>query len=207
MYLSYDLLLIDNSKDDSFFKELKSLGVNVERIEYCEPARERIIKCRNILKDRALKQGYDYFLSLEVDLFIQPDTIKKLLSHNKDIVSGYYGNDKLLTLKSKKTGEIKKVIINMPLIYWDKGDGNFKRALPKEVLDKGLIEVGATGVGCLLISKGVLGKISFRYIPEEKTCDDFCFCSDAKKLGYKIYLDSGVVLEHEHHPWGDVKQI
>ena len=75
--------------------------VNTKRVDYTESARDRIVNSRNVLREEALK--YDYFLSLEIDLEIQPDTITKLLSHNKEIISAYYGNDTALTLKSKKT--------------------------------------------------------------------------------------------------------
>ena len=41
-YPNYEVLLVDNSKDDSYFKRIKSLGLNAIKDEYFEKARERI---------------------------------------------------------------------------------------------------------------------------------------------------------------------
>jgi len=206
-YKNYDLLLVDNSPDDSFLKELRTKGVNAEHIEYCEPARERIVRSRNILRERAIEGNYDYFLSLEQDVIATPDLLKRLISHNKDIVTAYYGNDVMLTLKSKSTGQLKKMMINLPLIYV-KGDtpGKIRRANPQEVLHKGTIEVGGMGVGCVLISTEALKKIRFRYDNDKDACDDMNFCHDAKEAGHRLYLDSDLIVKHLHKEWGNIKR-
>ncbi len=201
---SYDLLLVDNSPDDSFFKELKSRGVNIVKIAHCEPARERIIRARNVLRDRAIDGGYDHFLSLEQDIIVRPDILKRLLAHGKDIVTAYYGNDMMLTVKHKQTGELKKVRVNLPLVYIKGSEGKIRRANPQDVLKKGLVEVGAMGLGCLLISTEVLKKVKFRYDPEKKAFDDMYFCKDAKEAGYKLYIDGDTVVQHLHRKWDDV---
>ena len=205
-YKNYDLLLVDNSKEEDFYKELKAKDVNVERIEYEEYVKDRIIKSREILRKKALEGNYDYFLSLEIDLFIQPDTIQKLLAHNKDIVSAYYANKRVLTLKNKKTGELKKALIQVPIVYLQRENNKVQRALPQEVLNKGLIEVGAIGLGCVLISRKVLEKIEFRYVKDTKPFDDMWFCQDVKKLEYKVYLDGNINIEHKHHDWVGIKK-
>ncbi|MFH1064642.1 MAG: hypothetical protein V1729_06170 [Candidatus Woesearchaeota archaeon] len=200
----YDLLLVDNSPDDDFFRELKSKGVNIVKIAHCEPARERITRSRNVLRDRVIDGGYDYFLSLEQDIIVRPDILKKLLSHNKDIVTAYYGNDMVLTVKHKQTGELKKVRLNLPLVYVKGSEGKIRRANPKDVLKKGLVEVGAMGLGCVLISTEVLKKVKFRYDPKKKSFDDMYFCKDAKDAGYKLYIDGNAIVQHVHKRWDDV---
>ncbi|MBI5398514.1 hypothetical protein HZB03_03550 [Candidatus Woesearchaeota archaeon] len=205
-YKNFDLLLVDNSADDVFFNELRARGVSIERIGYAETARERIVRSRNILRERALAGNYDYFLSLEIDLFIPKDTLKRLLSHHKPIVTAYYGNNVLVNLESKKTGRTEERAINVPLIYLAAESGKVKRANPKDVLNKGLIEIGAMGLGCALIAKEALETITFHYDPNKKACDDMYFCTDAKKAGYKLYLDSSIIVPHEHQDWEGIKR-
>ncbi len=203
-YANYDLLLVDNSPDDAFYKELKKIGIPIERISYVESARERIVRSRNLIKQRALEGEYDYFFSLEQDIVVPPDTIKRLLAHNKKIVAGYYGKKQVLALEHKETKERKSVLVELPLVWLKTKDGKVKRANPEQTINVGLIEVGAIGVGCVLIAREVLEKIEFRYEPEKKAFDDMFFCMDARKLGYTLWLDSSIRAEHYHTHWGDV---
>ena len=48
-YKNYDILLVDNSKDDKYFNKIKD-KVNAVRIEYIEKMRERVVKSHNILR-------------------------------------------------------------------------------------------------------------------------------------------------------------
>jgi len=87
-----------------------------------------------------------------------------------------------------------------------KGQGGVKRAKPQEILNKGLIEIGAAGVGCVLIEREVLKKVKFRYEPDKKAFDDMFFYLDAKKAGYKIYVEGNIRVEHLFSPWKGIKK-
>ena len=63
-YKNYDFLLVDNSKDDSYLKKLKSFGLPAIKGPWFEGAKQRIIKSRNLLREKALEGNYDYLLSL-----------------------------------------------------------------------------------------------------------------------------------------------
>ena len=67
----------------------KSLG-DIIKLKVTGPGRVRIAKSRELLREKALKQGYDYLLCLDQDIIVPPNIIKKLISHNKDIISGLY---------------------------------------------------------------------------------------------------------------------
>lgn len=205
-YTNYDLLLVDNSPDETFYRYLISKGIPADRIDYCEPARERIVRSRNLLRQRAIDEGYDYFLSLEQDVIACPDLINRLLSHRKDIVTAYYGNDLKVKAVNKKTHEIKEVTINLPLVYVEGDDGKTRRAKSWEVKDKGLMEIKAMGLGCALISTEVLKKIKFRYDPERKGFDDIHFCIDAREEGYKLFLDTELRVKHLHKDWQGIEK-
>ena len=195
-----DYLLVDNSKTDDFFKKLKSQGVNIVKSPYFEDVRERITNSRNILREKALAEKYDYFFSLEQDIIPPVDIIDRLLKHSEKIVSAYYGKPVDLRVQDKETGEIKDITIELSIVWLQEGD-KIRRANPSEVLDKGLISVGGFGVGCLMINLEVLEKIKFRFEKGKAAFDDMLFCSDAKKLGYELFLDSDIRVEHLHKPW------
>jgi len=89
-YSNFDLFLVDNSETSDFYEEIKSKGIDVERIEYAPSAKERIVKSRNIILDKFLDGDYDYFFSLEMGVIPLTDIIEKLLESNKEIVSGVY---------------------------------------------------------------------------------------------------------------------
>jgi GT2 family glycosyltransferase len=200
-YPDYDIMIVDNSPTDSFFNEFRNRpDIIAQRVDYSETARKRIIDSRNLILKKAIEGGYDYFFSLEQDLIVNPEIINILLSHNVPIVSAYYGKDLLLTLRDDESGEIKKAMINLPVIYMQEKEG-VRQANANEVFGKGLIEVGAFGLGCIMISREVFEKIQFRYDPEKKAFDDMYFCIDAKKLGYKLYCDGNTVVEHLHKEW------
>ena len=196
-----DYLLVDNSKEDEFFNWLKSKNVNVIKADYSPDVRERVVNSRNILREKALKEGYDYFFSLEQDILPEKGVIEKLLAHDKKIIGCYYSKLVDLTLKEKKTGEIKKVTIEVALIWMPDKDNKLKRALPKNVKGKGLMKIGGFGVGCVLISREVLEKIEFRYEKDKKAFDDMFFCADAKNLGYNLFLDSDIRVAHLSKSW------
>jgi len=195
-----DYLLVDNSKTDDFFNSLKKKGVNIVKAPYFPDVRKRVIHSRNILSDKVLNEGYDYFFSLEQDVIPKEDILEKFLPHNKEIVSGYYGKPVSVVLRDNETGELKKAVIELALIWLGEGE-RLRRANPMEVLNKGLIKVGGFGIGCVLIKRKVMEKIKFRYETDRGAFDDMFFCIDAKKEGYDLFLDSDVRVKHLNRSW------
>lgn len=196
-----DYLLVDNSPSEDFYNALKSKNINVIKAPYFPDVRERVIYSRNILRDKFLEGGYDYLFSLEQDVIPEKDFLNQLLSHNKKIVSGYYGKPVILTLKDKETGEIKKAVVEFALIWLDADNGQLRRANPQEVMNQGLIKVGGFGIGGVLIHREVLEKIKFRYEKDKKAFDDMFFCDDSTKAGYELFLDSNLKFNHLTKPW------
>jgi len=195
-----EYLLVDNSKDNKFFEKLEENGINAIKSKHYSNVKDRIVSSRNILREKVLKENYDYFFSLEQDVIPEKDILMKLLSHKKKIVSAYYGKQQELAVQDKETNEIKKVKIELPIV-WLKEERGVRRAFPQEVLNRGLIKVEALGIGCMLIAREVFEKIRFRHEPEKKAYDDMFFCLDAKKLGYGCFLDSDIEVKHLHKFW------
>src|SRR3989344_7760848 len=74
-YDNYDILLIDNSEKDELYRELLERGFNVKKIPYHKKTRERVVRAHNLLREYALKQGYDYLLNLDQDVIPPSDAI------------------------------------------------------------------------------------------------------------------------------------
>jgi len=194
-YDNFDVLIVDNSQENKYLDELKEAGLNAVKGTWHEKARDRIIASRNFIKEYALKNEYDYFFSLEQDVIVQPDTLKKLLSHNKKIISG-------IVMNNLPVGNTVKM---MPMIYvMHKLDATGLDYISTEELSKQqVIEVKACALGCVLIHKDVLAKITFRYTGG---FDDMMFCKDAIEAGFKIYADTTVKPKHLHSSWEGIEK-
>ncbi len=190
-YKNFDMLLVDNSKDDAYFNKIKKLGLLVVKGPYSKSARQRIIDSRNILRQKVLDESYDYFFSLEQDVVPPEDVIQKLLSHNKEIVTGVYF--------SYQTNN--GVTLLVPLLWQRVAKDEVRFMLEREVLEPKLIEVGACGVGCILIHRKVLESVKFRFDKKDKGFDDMWFCKDASSLGFKIFADTSVKCKHLIKGW------
>ena len=189
-YQNYDILLIDNSKEDYFYNYLKELGINVIKDNYIEPARARIVNSRNILRQKTL-ENYDYFLSLEQDVIPPKNVIERLLAHNKDIITGVY--------YSYQTNN--NVTLLTPLLWQFINNDEVKYINNDEIQEQKLMKIGACGLGCVLISKKVLEKIKFRYNKQSNCFDDMFFCLDAKNNNFDIYLDTSIKCKHLNLRW------
>lgn len=198
IYNNFDLLIVDNSKDNSYYDLLKSINLNVIKDEYTEDIRERLVHSRNILRDYILENNYDYLLSLEQDIIAPKDTINRLIRHNKDVVTAvyfklveksYFEKNKLI----KKAKELYPVLFQFaPKEMHDK----MRFVLPSEVQGDKFFKVRGCGLGCILMSKKVLKKISFKTVKGNTSYDDLWFCDDAIKNGFDIYADTSVKCKH-----------
>jgi len=198
-YENFDILLVDNSKGDEYSEKIKALGLPVIRAPYSEHARDRVINSRNLLREKALEGGYDYFLSLEQDVIPLPNIIEGLLRHKKKITTG--------TVYHLFPQKESKEWIERPLLALKSTSVKDKLTFlsAEQIYDlHALAEVDYCSMGCLLISKEVLKKIKFRYeefsyrtdSADEVKWDDWCFCEDVQAMGEKIFADLGAKCEH-----------
>ena len=195
-YDNYNVLLVDNSKDENYFKKIKSKGLKVIRGKYLGGARDRIIASRNMLREIALKKGYDYLLSLEQDVIPPKDIIERMLGHNKKIICGVYFAHNVMLDNSIKL---------IPLVY----TLTDKKTLTMNPLDESalwsnkLLRVISCGMGCVLIHKDVLKEITFRYNKTTRAHDDRWFCIDAYYKKFEMFCDTSIKCKHliENRPW------
>jgi len=222
-YPSYDILLVDNSEDLSYFEKLKKLGLPVIKDDFTEKARDRIVHSRNILKNYALEHDYDYFLSLEQDIIPPRDVIERTVHSQKDIISGVYFkpfHGEFVPLASKKidqkTFEMlknsshKEILEKMNTYHITSYEEVGLWMTAEEVEEPKVIEIHEAGLGCVLISRKVLEKIEFRYDPHIDGFDDTWFYHDARKAGFKAFIDTSIKCKHlllkKPWKWADLER-
>lgn len=193
-YPNKDILIVDNTKEDDYFKEIQAEGLPVVKGPYFEKAKDRIITSRNLLREYVIKNGYDYFFSLEQDVIPEPNVIEKLLEAKQKIVSGVVYNN-------LPVGPVTRM---MPMVYTEHPrDPTGLWYISEDELKKPQVkEIKACGLGCVLIHSEVLEKIKFRYAGG---FDDMMFCKDAIEAGYKIYVETTVKPKHLHSSWEGIK--
>ena len=203
-YKNHDLFFVDNSKSESFSKKLKENNLQFTKIEYLENARERMVKSRNILREKVLRENYDYFLNLDQDIIPPKDIIEKMLKHSKKILTGVYFvyNNQYSNQESRYL--IPTIWVSDQEITKNGFDGASVKVLPpKETEIDQIKRIVSCGSGCLLIHRSILEEIEFRYDQFFPYFDDNWFCRDAFYKGFEIYADLSIKCKHliENKPW------
>lgn len=210
-YENYDILLMDNSKTDEFYEELKKDNeIIVLKDETSEEKNIlRLVSSRNKILEYALENNYDYVLMMDADVIAPKNILKDLLKHKKDIVSGLYYNYFNInremkirpvcwrSLTPEEFEEIKKQVNFPPVV---KTHEDIRRHLTNEEIKKGeCLEVKIPSAGCMLISKKVFEKIRYGLldIPGlNSSTDDIYFCEKSKEQGFELYCDPTIVCDH-----------
>ena len=146
-----------------------------------------ISQVRNLVSDWVIR-GYDYLFSVDSDISFPKDTLKKLLSHDKDLVTGIY--------RQRKPEQILE-------IYLPNNNGGMRNAKIED-LSEPLVEIVGCGFGCVLVKKELFATIpypQFEYkmgnnVQTILISEDNDFCVKARKHGFKLYCDTSVICDH-----------
>jgi len=206
-YEDYDILLVDNSKTNLFYEEVKKKhDVDVMYLSLDVPNMEKIIRSRNYILDYAVDESYDYILMMDCDVIPPANILSKLLSHEKEIVSGLYfglfgptGKQKNDTVAWKIASDKEVAEINLRFPEFIKKHGIPRRHLTEEEVKSGeLQEVIIPSAGCMLLSREVFKKIRYGLLDVSgyETSDDIFFCQKAREAGFKLYCDPSIKCEH-----------
>jgi hypothetical protein len=198
-YKNFDVYFVDNSVDFSWHEKYKTEDI---KIDYVSPIKKRnvdiLCECQNKIRQHVMDWGYDYYLSLECDVFPPLDVIELLLSDKKDIVSFPYfinqGEFSILCMTELESGW-GKINVNRNI--------DFQEQLFK--FNGQVIKSDANGIGCAMIKKDVLFKIKgFRTDPSQNVHADMFFYIDLKNLGIENYLDTSLIVEHRNISWNTI---
>lgn len=148
----------------------------------------RIDQVRNLIVSWADKY-YDYLFSVDSDISFPADTLKKMLAHDKDMVTGLYiqripGIHALELFKANQWGGVSRVEY-------------------KDLPENALVEVDSCGFGCVLVKSEVIRGIGYPQFHYHHALDhkdtiseDVDFCLKAKKKGYRIFADTSIKCDH-----------
>lgn len=132
---------------------------------------------RNLTIQRALQNGYDYLLSVDTDLVLEPHTLEVLLGAKKDIVAG---------------------------LFWTNGWSNawlYDQAsgYDPDWINPGLYKVGGTGALILINRRVFEAGVDYSPIPNLRKAvfgEDRHFCIRAVCHGFEIWADSHCLPVH-----------
>ena len=148
----------------------------------------RVDQVRNLIASWAANH-YDYLFSVDSDIVFPADTLKKMLAHDRDVVSGLY---------------IQRIPGTHALeIYLPNQWGGMERADIKQLPPNGLAEIGGCGFGCALVKSEVfraVGYPQFEYHValdhKDTVSEDTDFCAKARNKGFKIFADTSIRCDH-----------
>ena len=137
---------------------------------------------RNMTIREMLEGGYDYWLSADTDIVLDPWTLYHLIQADKDIVSEIFWTQ-------APNGN-----------YWCNAWMTDQYSTPREEWHKpGLYQVGMTGA-CTLVKRRVFETgVDYSQIPNIKTAlrgEDRHFCVRAACAGFEMYVDTHAPATH-----------
>lgn len=143
----------------------------------------RVDQVRNLIADWVVN-GFDYLFAVDHDVTFAPDTLKKMLAHNVDMVSGIYRQ-------------------RLPEQHIEIYDLDQKRMKIEDLYGKPLVRIGGCGFGCVLVKRHVLARIGypqFEYHPalnhNNTISEDNDFCKKVTRAGYLIWCDPSILCGH-----------
>lgn len=158
-------------------------------------ARMPVAQCRyaslaaslNFIGQAFIKSKAEWLFLLNDDHVYPPDILLRLLSHNKDFITGLY---------------LKKQLPFEPILY-DREDEH-GRLIGKALkpYESGLIRILGCGDGCLLIRRTVLENIPYPWweMSNPQTPDlitqDLIFCKKVREAGFEMWADLDATVGH-----------
>ena len=178
--------------DDRIHSQFFDSWVQMEKPEfvYMRPDhRGPIDEVRNLLVTDAMDNGCTHLIMLDTDQFYPKHTIPRLLSYDLDAVGA-------LVYRRYPPFD--------PVMYRMRQDGEgYEHVHADEMFSGGLVEVDATGCGCVMFKMDVFLKVPppwFVFKPldgdQKNLGEDVGFCAKLRSAGYKIFVDTSLEVEH-----------
>ena len=147
----------------------------------------QVDQIRNLIAEWGKR--YDYLFCVDSDIVLPKDTLSKMISADKDIISGLY-------IQRKPEQHILE-------IYRDNEHGGVSNISYEQIRDKGLVEIAACGMGCCLINSEVIRTLPYPHFVYKSALnhantfsEDIYFCLQARRMGFKIWADSSIQCDH-----------
>lgn len=156
-----------------------------------------VTEARNIIHNNFLERSSaPYLLMVDSDVLPPPDTIERLLAHDKAVVGGWYRKKEKFKVKDTD-GNIK--VIQRPVVYdymdFNEEEQKFKFRQRVEP-GKGLEKVDGMGAGCWMIRRDVVEKIGKDPFDLVHGGEDLTFCRKITGAGFDIFVDWSISCAH-----------
>jgi hypothetical protein len=144
-----------------------------------------IADARNSIVAQAQMDGAKYLLMLDTDQIYAPETLTKLMANKKDICGV----------------RVHRRWVPFDPIFYRGELGKYSNVPDEEAFSGGVIEVDATGTGCLLFDMRVFDMLPFPWFEFSQNDgkpvgEDIFFCHKARQAGIKIHVDTGIEVGH-----------
>lgn len=146
-----------------------------------------IDQVRNLIAHWTL--NYDYLFSVDSDIAFERDTLKKLLAHNVDIVSGLY-------IQRRPGAHVLE-------LYEHNSHGGVSNIPYGNIKDRGLVEIAGCGFGCVLVKSEVFRVVGYPQFEYHSALDhahtiseDNDFCRKARDKGFRVWADTSIQCRH-----------
>jgi len=211
-YSDFKIVVFDNSRTKGFFRKIKKNPfIKVIHDDTKEEKNmDRVISSRNKILDYAIEKNFDYLLMLDSDVMVKPDILKKLLSFDKEVISGIYynyfriGGKKLylpVAFASISQEEFDTLKQRGELPKHAKTKEDIMRHLNPEEMKKEIVDVKIPSPGCTLLSRkaftsGARYNLLENFPNEVFVTEDMVFFNTLRKEGFKIYSTPTVICDH-----------
>jgi FkbM family methyltransferase len=149
----------------------------------------QVEQVRNLIAHWTIRNQFDYLFAVDSDISFPPDTLERLLSHDRDIVSGVY----IQRIPGKHTIEIMRKNAHGGVTHVDWAD----------IKDQGLVSIDSCGFGCVLVKTEVFKGIEYPQFVYKSAIDhantiseDVYFCNKARAAGFTLWCDTDVICDH-----------
>lgn len=207
-YPGFDFCAVDNSKDKKYHEKMfkyfsdRKKNSNIQKLSVLHTPRGNkrsevfMVDSSNALRKKFLDGGCDWLLYIECDQHPDPkDVIERMISYNRQIVSAiYFTGDKgtsypMMGGRNSFFNEDSEMYI-MSYLRGFYDIGSFE--IPKLMLTAGL--------GCVLMHREVMEKVSFRHDPTFSLHHDGTFAEDLWK-NWIVNCYVPIMCRHENQNW------
>ncbi len=200
-YKNLEILLIDNSDNKIYAQRIQAAGIDCINVYAPQIAiREKMFACYKLFRQYFLENKFDYWLSLECDIFPPINVIEHLLALKSRVIGLPY-----FTFSDSKD---QMLFTDFEIGFYENEKQRFQTFFKEFASFNGSVfrQVN-TGLGCLLVHRSIIKKIPFRHDPDQEIFQDTVFHNDMFNAGIPAYIDTSVICRHYNSDWNKIKEI
>jgi GT2 family glycosyltransferase len=178
--------------DNDFLQSVATLDkTGPFQLEIFQSKRLVVHYAREKIAERIVEEGFDYIWWLDDDMVFPPDTLTRLLAHQKPFVSA---------LAYQRKEPYHTCLFDWIDIKTAPEGGSFQSL--NNIENTGLRKIAASGSACVLVSTEIFKKTKDKrpWFSNKVFGEDMAFCKLATDNGYQIYGDTDLIIGHIGDP-------